>query len=36
MARLARQLMVGSIRRAAVACAEELIRGIDNRCPYRI
>src|SRR5271157_5348662 len=27
IARLARQLMAGSIRRAAVACAEELIGG---------
>jgi hypothetical protein len=36
IARLARQLMAGSIRRAAVACAEELIGGTDDRSPYRL
>ena len=36
IARLARQLMAGSIRRAAVACAEELIGGTGDRCPYRL
>ena len=26
----------GSVRRAAVACAEELIGGTGDRCPYRL